>query len=322
MHIEQWTCWQWIQFYVGNQVIPYSLETLFPHQKMWARMNLLTDINAKRSARILVPEHIVSLLVMLSVQSWWWFRPDVSVYLPKSLRWKEVFAPVLWPGIACDKLELLHALLQESSGSRENIWVFDPTHLIGDDEQSVKYNNLTTKANRSISRKWILQQATWCCATVVSNAQIDISWTLSSESEAARVDFSAICSEHFAARAMWRLPISLLYYWVKWLHTLWLFNGITSDNYFLAWPKSNTETIRASMHERYRIWFNEHSYHSLYADLPGELAALAASLWVDRFHAQFVFENMRHEDRLNRFGRLKNEKILTPTKAQEIKQEH
>jgi hypothetical protein len=316
MQIEQWAYWQWIQFHVGKQVIPYSLETLFPHQKMWARMNMVTDMTIKNSIRILVPEHILSLLVILSVQSWWWFRPDVSIYLPKSTFWKEVFVPVLWPGITCNQLELLQEIVGECVWSKQEIGVFDAEDVLLNNKKS-SYDAYTNNWESVTFRKWAIREASWCYATVLSNTQSDVIATISSPSESATIDFDHPSMEFSSARAMWRLSSRPVYCWVKWLHALWVFNGITPENYFLAWPRSTTETIRTSMQERYRSWFNEHSYHTLYADFPWELAALAASLGVDRFHAEFMFENMRHHDRLERFTSLKTEQIFTQTKREE-----
>jgi len=138
----------------------------------------------------------------------------------------------------------------------------------------------------------------------------DVRATLSTISLPATLDVINIEKDYFSARAMWRLTSWPAYLGVHRAQKFWLFNGITPDNYFLVWPRSTQESIRQSMKEIYRAWFNEHTYHSLYTDLPSELAALAASLDVDWFHAHFTISNMRHHDRLEWFKKIQKSKLF------------
>lgn len=305
VYIEQGNPWQWIQFHIDKQIIPYCLETVFPHKKMWARMNMVTDKTSKESARILVPEHIVSLLVMLSLEALWWFCPDVSIHIPQSnkiLWWKDTFVPVLWPWIWCHDLDSLRDLIKNAISLRNKVWVFHT-------EKALVNRNIWHYSDKFAEGS--LGESTWCLANITSHTQYDIVGTLHTTSHPAKVDYSDVDTQHYAARAMWRLPGRSIYHALQLAHQLWLFNWITTENYFIAWPWNDEETIRSKMARKYQKWFSEHMYHTLYADLPGELAALAASLGVDWFHVSLSMKDMTHFDRLGRFKQLKRDNVLT-----------
>ncbi len=299
--IEQWSAWQWIVFHVWKQAIPYSLDTLFPHKVFGARMNVVTDTTSSASVRILVPEHLVSTIVMHSIVSWWWFRPDVSIYLPEMRRWKEIYVPVLWPGISCHNSDEISTLVQELWWKRDKVGIFSADKSISQVDARYYFK---TDPKIVTWREWLMSEGNICTATVTAAVQSDVKATLENTSLPATIDFDALWPEHFSARAMWRLTSRPVYLWVRGAHMLKLFNGITPDNYFLVWPRSKIMHVINKMQPKYHEWYNEHAYHMLYADFPGELAALAASLHVDRFHAQFTMKNMRHHDRLDRLNNM------------------
>lgn len=310
VEVSVWSHGQWIMFEVWEEQIPYSLDTVFPHSMCGARMNRVTNVMKRDSVSILVPEHILSMIVMYSLMAWGWLRPDITIHVPNKKNKQHVFIPVLWPWIMCNHNKALQELVTSSLRPKSDVACFDNTHLVMNGNRTDAYFYFVSDKKIRQWREWTLKESNSCIARIEACVQSDVAATLQATSLPIQIDYENDWTAHFSARAMGRLTNILPYLWVKTWHKLGIFNWITSDSYFLVWPRHTPTSITKSMQSKYRTWFNEHAYHLWIADFPSELAALAASLGVDRIQAEFIMKNMTHHDRLMWLKKMKKDKLF------------
>lgn len=305
--IEKWEKGTWIVFVIGKYEIPYNLDTLWAHKVLWARMNMVCGQTKDWLIQILVPEHILSAIVMHSIAAWWWLRPDIRICFPER---KKLYIPVSWPWIATKQDELLQALIREVCGTREVVGVFDPIVALDYKKNADMYHVFDKRY--WFFREWQMEKSDGFSAQVMEAKQGDVKWNQGMNSFPAEIDFNALQKNHFSARPMWRLDHWVKYTWVRLAHLFGLFNWITPENYFIVGPWNTPDSIRKSMRPLYKETANEHLYHTLYADFPGELAALASSLGLDWFHVVFILENMTHADRVAWLKQIYEQGLIIP----------